>query len=583
LTLRSGTAGVVAYTDALGSTDNAFKAYSAGNTHKTGVADLDLLPQVSTDYSVFWKEYHQTAGGRKGMLLRSNGTSTYADGMRKGYLFVVENNADHTVTLRPYVVGSEQLVEKPAFTSVFQVLPGQPLWLRATARGNAFRFECSKDSLNWSGATTTAFTDNSYAQGSTDMVWGLDSDSLNWVMDNIALKAATLSASVPALDGFTYVAGNGPSAAKSIGLNGKDLLNDVQVFAPAGYEVSTAANGAFGPSLTLSPVGGSWNNPVYVRLRAGMTVGVCSGELKIGSADQDTIRIQLSGNISTRLQYTFNNDVATTYAQVPPALNVSVAANNGCTAGVATTPGSGDKALRVYSGGERNGTGALNLGLFPSAATEYSVTWKYTFGSAATEYKVGMLLRGSSPASTSTGYTAGLMQGYLFLLYHNTTRTTTEFRIYKPVNTNTSIDRLSTGTMTFSPAVNTPFWMRATVSGSSPVNLKYEYSTDSLTWTTATSTTDGTNAYTAGATQVVWGLAANGFDFFMDNITFTGSTGTLSPVKEIDAERGVVVSREFFTVTGLKVRGEVDGLKGLYIVRERYSNGSQRSFKVFYQ
>jgi hypothetical protein len=224
------------------------------------------------------------------------------------------------------------------------------------------------------------------------------------------------------------------------------------------------------------------------------------------------------------------------------------------------------------------------LNLFPATATDCSVTWKHTFGSSSTEYKVGILLHGNNTATTSTGYVSGIMQGYLFLINHNTSRTYTEFRIYKPMNSNMgSIDRITTGTVSIVPAVNTPMWYRATATGSSPVYLKFEYSTDSTSWNTAASTSDASSPYASGATQIVWGLASNGFDFYMDNITFNGSTNALSPVKETTLSNATVVSTEYYTLSGIRVNPRQNVLKGLYVLRSRMSDGTIVTSKVLFR
>lgn len=50
---------------------------------------------------------------------------------------------------------------------------------------------------------------------------------------------------------FNYLYEQGPSAAKIIDVLGADLDNDITVTAPAGFEVSTSANGAYSESLTI--------------------------------------------------------------------------------------------------------------------------------------------------------------------------------------------------------------------------------------------------------------------------------------------------------------------------------------------
>ena len=580
-----GSAGVVNYAYSNNETDKALKTYSTGEINKTGVADLELFPQTSSDHYVIWKEIYVNTGGRKGFILRGSDTCSYAAGMKQGYLFVSENNANNTITLKTYIATSESIIPVNTYSPGFNITSGSPYWFRAITIGDRIIFECSEDSINWIGGSNTAYTDNNYTNGSTQFIWGLESDSLDWLVDNITLKSSVLSVSRLKIDGFNYVEGKGPSASQIITLTGKDLTDNVNVEAPTGYEVSLLPENDFSQSVSLIPEGGNFTNrSIYIRLISGMTTGVCYGNLVISSEGIDTVAVSLTGNISGLLSYTFDIDKSATYAQTPPADKIVIANGNGATAGVSPTPITNNKAFRVFSSGERNGTGVATLSKFPSAATEYSVTWKYTIGSANTEYKVGILLRGTNPAaSTTNGYVAGMMQGYLFLIYHNTNKTNTEFRIYKPVNSNTSLERIAMGNVAVSPTVGKPVWFRASTSGVSPVTLKFEYSTDSINWNNGTTTSDASAPFSSGSTQIVWGLAAGGFDFYIDNITFAGSTGIPAPVKNINADNVTVVSTEIYTISGFKVRYSEAGLKGLYILRNFMSDGTFRSEKVMFK
>src|SRR5690606_6638580 len=133
--------------------------------------------------------------------------------------------------------------------------------------------------------------------------------------------------------------------------------------------------------------------------------------------------------------------------------------------------------LRAYSGGNRNSTGIVDLNLFPDNATDYSVTWKQNVGSN-TDYKVGMLLRGNDPVGTATtGYVQGIKQGYLFITYRNLGTSRTEFRIYPSTSALTMTWLINNSVTTLFPAVGETVWYRASVSGTAPVNLKFEYST----------------------------------------------------------------------------------------------------------
>lgn len=596
VTIQSGSAGVISYTDTNSKTDNCFKTYSVGSINGTGVADLDLFPSSASDYYVVWKENFGTAGAKKGMLLRgtgSNGSCPYASGMKQGYLFIAKNNDDNTVTLKPYIAGASGLTAQPTYTSSFQLSAGQPCWYRARAVGNQLNFECSSDSLNWVGGAIATFTDTTYTSGSTELVWGLNSGNFNWAMDNISFKSGNIFASLYTLNGFAYVKNSGPSANKIFTVSGNSLFDNVVITVQGNYEVSTDATSGFASSVTLPQTAGTVAlTTIYVRLKAGLGVNDYSGTLTISSNGIASRSIDLSGSVSpesvTRL-YDFSHDVATTSATVPPALNTSIGVGNTATAGVVSYTDASNvtsNVLKPYSGGNRNATGVIDLNLFSSKSTDYSVTWK-EFVNAAKDYKVGVLLRGdaSKIGDNTTGYVNGIMQGYLFIVYSKASGGS-EFRIYKSTSTYNALSMLvNTGVSTLSPTTNQPVWYRASVSGTSLTSLKLEYSTDSITWNTGSTITDSSNPFLSGSTEFIWGLGVSNVDFYVDNITFYGIEDATSSIKSAinDDNNATVVSSEYFNIAGQKVSTEQGGLRGIYIVRNKMSNGKIITQKVLFK
>jgi hypothetical protein len=406
VTLRSGSAGVVSYTDANNVTSNCIKAYSAGSTNGTAVADLDRFPQAS-GYSVTWKEYYGTTGGTKGMLLRAsgdNGSCSYADGMMLGYLFTVTNNADNTLTLKAYVANAAGITEKAEFTSTFTVDANVPCWYRATASGNNLMFECSDDSVTWEGGTTTTFNDNTYPTGSTELVWGLNSNNFTWLMDNITYLSGAISSSKGIISGLAYIEDAGPSSSQAVRITGNSLIDGIEVTAPENFEVSLGSDSVFKPSLSLAKNGDTVGITIYVRLKAGLQAGAYTGGLTLTSKGVSPDTVILSGAVLSDWKYDFTNDLPATSAGTPPAINITIGSGNGATAGVVSygfTSGETSNCFRAYSGGERNGTGVADLGLFPTDSANYSITWKEAIGSAGKDYKVGVLLRGSNPSNSS--------------------------------------------------------------------------------------------------------------------------------------------------------------------------------------
>jgi hypothetical protein len=573
VSVQSGTAGVVSYADADGTTSNCFKTYSVGDTNETGVADLDMFPSSALNYSIIWKEYYGTTGGEKGILLRgtgSNGACSYATGLKQGYLFTVQNNKDNTVTLKAYIADKNGLTSKSTYTTNFQVLSNKPCWYRAMAVDSSLIFECSSDSVTWAGGSSIAFTDATYTTGSTELVWGLGTNNFDWTADNITYLKGDLSASKYALSGFTYTYGSGPSSVKSFTVSGTLLTGNLLITPPANYEVSLDSLSGYASTLTLQQTGGMVSSTkIYVRLKSGLALSASyDGAITVSSNQMYSFTVNLSGTVTPATAskiYDFSSDIAGTSATTPPALNTAIGSNNGCTAGVVSytdSKGVTSNMFTVYSAGTRNGTGIVDLNLFSKKSTDYSVTWKQCYGTlpSSKTYKTGVVLRGDSAklGNASTGYTQGLMYGYVFIAYP--TSTGTQFRIY-PSTSSTSLSMLvNTTVSTLIPTVGQPIWFRASATGSSSVALKFEYSTDSVTWATGSSVTDASYKYASGATQIIWGLNGASFDFYMDNITFNG------------IEAGLSTSASVLTVSS-------DTLKG-FSGYKNYSLTASKSFTV---
>lgn len=592
VTIRSGSAGVVSYTDANSATSNAFKTYSVGTTNGTAVADLDLFSKTATNYSITWKEYSGTTGGKKGVLLRgtgTNGSCAYADGMKQGYLFIVLNNADGTTTLKPFVAGTAGITEKTNYTSTFTVAPNKPLWFRATAIENKLIFECSSDGINWEGGSQTTFQDNTYTSGSTELVWGLNTNNFNWVMDDIAYSSSTVSVSKFALNGFSYTQNSGPSPAQSFNVFGSSLAENIIINAPTNYEISKDSGNTYSSSIILAPVDGVvTSTPILVRLKSGLSVGVKNEIITIASQNTSNSEITLGGEVTPELifkKYDFTNDVSSTTATSPPAINATIGAGNAATAGVVSYTDVNiltSNVLKPYGVGQKSATGVVNLNAFSDSGTDYSVTWKQYIGSDTSQYKVGVLLRGDNTkvGDATTGYVQGIKQGYLFIIYN--TGTSSEFRIYQ--STSSGLNMLkNTGVATLDPTSKQPIWYRASVSGTTITALTFEYSTDGTTWKTGATATDNNSSYLSGSTQIVWGLAVTSLDFYMDDISFSGfdtNSKTLG-IEEFNPNADAfVVSTQYFNLLGQKL-SNIENASGIIIIKTTMSDGTIRTKKVY--
>ncbi|MBP6756920.1 MAG: hypothetical protein KA210_12305, partial [Bacteroidia bacterium] len=103
-----------------------------------------------------------------------------------------------------------------------------------------------------------------------------------------ALPTATISTTN--LLGFTACSGV-VSANKTFTANATNLVADLVITAPTGYELCLTAGGTFTTSLTISPVSGAVNNKViYVRLASTATNGA-SGNILLTSTNATDITV----------------------------------------------------------------------------------------------------------------------------------------------------------------------------------------------------------------------------------------------------------------------------------------------------
>ena len=232
----------------------------------------------------------------------------------------------------------------------------------------------------------------------------------------------------------------------------------------------------------------------------------------------------LTAFAQSKVVYDFDKDAVVSVGSITPAANTAISSPNIATAGVVSYTDAANatsNVLRAFSGGQRGGTGVIDLNLFPVKAKNYSVTWKQYSGDITKDYKVGVVLRGSSPSDDeNVGYVPGIMQGYAFNVYSNPTSKVphTEFRIYKSTEEKELVVLANITVKGLVPALGVPMWYRASVVGN---KLSLEYSTDNETWKVGASATDSDYLFSVGKTQFFWGLAVKNFDFFVDDITYT--------------------------------------------------------------
>ena len=120
---------------------------------------------------------------------------------------------------------------------------------------------------------------------------------------------------------FTY--SDGSPVSQSFTVGGSNLIGDVIVTAPTGYEVCKTAAGTYTASVSYTPSAGTLSNQtVYIRLQAGQSAGnIASRNISITSTDATTQTIAITGSIPYTITWTANGNVhATTYVAVGSTL-----------------------------------------------------------------------------------------------------------------------------------------------------------------------------------------------------------------------------------------------------------------------
>ena len=121
------------------------------------------------------------------------------------------------------------------------------------------------------------------------------------IVVSAAPAVPTITVTPSSLTGFTYVEGNGPSAAQTITVSGTNLTSDITLDTTTDkYEMSLNEASGYTNNLTLTPSAGEVaETTIYVRLKADMPVNASyNGDIVITSTDATTKYVNLSGSVT---------------------------------------------------------------------------------------------------------------------------------------------------------------------------------------------------------------------------------------------------------------------------------------------
>ena len=111
----------------------------------------------------------------------------------------------------------------------------------------------------------------------------------------------TITLTPTTLTGFTYEAGNGPSAEQTFTVSGTNLTADISLTAPISYELSKQTGTDFASTLTFTHTAGTvTETTVYVRLKSELAVANYNGEeVSATSGTASAKTVTCSGSVTT--------------------------------------------------------------------------------------------------------------------------------------------------------------------------------------------------------------------------------------------------------------------------------------------
>lgn len=65
------------------------------------------------------------------VFIRGNGLSTYADGLKKGYLLSTKRDSNNKIILNAHRIDGDSITELMSFNTGIAVLPGNHNWFRS--------------------------------------------------------------------------------------------------------------------------------------------------------------------------------------------------------------------------------------------------------------------------------------------------------------------------------------------------------------------------------------------------------------------------------------------------------------------
>lgn len=222
----------------------------------------------------------RTAGADN--TISSSGITKDADQVIEVYLNNGSSSTTYTVSGTSYTLNSQQW----------------DLWVAGTKVSPANGW--AKAGTLSSGTNLSGFA--FFAESSTSNAAVFYIDDLEY-SNVLPTTSPVITATPTSLTLFNYVDGSGPSSSQSTSLTASNLSptsGNLTVSAPTNYEVSANNSTWTSTSFTIPYTGGALaSTPIYVRLKAGLSVGNYNAEnVQVSGGGATTINISCSGTVS---------------------------------------------------------------------------------------------------------------------------------------------------------------------------------------------------------------------------------------------------------------------------------------------
>ncbi len=206
----------------------------------------------------------------------------------------------------------------------------------------------------------------------------------------------TITISAASLASFGEIAGGQTSAEKSYTVSGSNLMDNISITPPPGYEISTTSGSNFGANaITLTQAGGTVNSTtIYVRFAPSVSAnGPVSGNITQSSLNATSKNVAVTG-VSIGEPTTSATFVSST--STPNSITLTWSGGNG-----------ENKIVAIRSGSSVSGS--------PVDASTYTADAQYNNGQSTISAGEYIVYKGNGTSVTVTGLSAGTV--YYFKVF----------------------------------------------------------------------------------------------------------------------------------------------------------------------